>query len=111
MATITERVLVLHAKASSGVSKNTGKAYEMLTVEYLGTADATPTKNVENGDYGYTVVSGSLPYEQKINIDVVPAFYDVEFELSMAFNNGKATQSVKPVSIKFASPLNGAKTK
>lgn len=103
--TIKQRVLLVHARAMSGTSKKTNNRYEMCTVEYLSTDNLSPVKDKERDDFGYQILTESLPYECKHNIDIVPAFYDLEFEVSVAFNNGKAQTSLRPIGISYVSPL------
>lgn len=108
--TIKQRVLLVHARAMSGTSKKTNNRYEMCSIEYLNTDNVSPTKDKEKDDFGYQILSASLPYDCKHSIDIVPAYYDLEFEVSVAFNNGKAETSLRPVGIAYATPLVPEKT-
>ena len=103
--TIKRRVLLVHARAMSGTSKKTNNRFEMCSVEYLSTDNLSPVKDEERDEFGYQVITASLPYECKHNIDIVPAFYDMEFELSVAFKDGKAQTSLTPIGISYVSPL------
>lgn len=103
--TLKRKVLLVHAKAMSGTSKKTGNRYEMCSIDFLNTDNVSPIKDAENNDYGYQVVSESLPYDCKNNIDIVPAFYNVEYEVVIQFENNKASTSLRPIGIAFDSPL------
>lgn len=104
--TLKRKVLVVHGKAIAGISKKTGKAYQMLSVSFMNTDTLSPFKDTATDDFGYGVITETLPYECKASLDIVPAFYNMEYEVAVTFDKDKKPiTGLKPVGISFDSPL------
>lgn len=104
--TLRRKILVVHAKASAGVSSKTGKPYQMLNVTFANTDTLSPCKDAANDDYGYSVITETLPYECKAALDIVPAYYDMVYEVSTTYSrNGNLVTGLKPVGIAYDSPV------
>nr|WP_308545556.1 hypothetical protein [uncultured Lachnoclostridium sp.] len=82
---IKRKVLLLHAKGSSGISKKSNQPYSMLNIEFLNSDNLNPIKNADSTELGLNVAKESLPYEKLGNITEAPAFYEIHYELGVDY--------------------------
>lgn len=99
---IKRKVLLLHAKGSSGISKKTNQPYSMLNIEFLNSDNLNPVKNADSTELGLNVAKENLPYEKLGNIFEAPAFYNISYELGVDY---EMRPKLTAVDIEYLSPV------
>jgi hypothetical protein len=89
-----EKCIVLNASKYSFVNKESGELREGVTFGYLITENLESCGNGEHK--GYKIAKGSFPLKDWTKFKEVPAYYDLDFEMSIA-GDGRPEMKVKDI--------------